>query len=192
MIVDALDLAQGTAYTDVNRLIDADIVEVTRDKQPGRIPPRENRPVRCSRFEALSVEMVYKFGRELVKLLEVPIEVVSSVICANDPMVSETLEDSVDGGAVVVALFDYLGDCSWLVKYSHPSSKSGVFRLQRELCSRYAPKGEAFSSTSRNKAPRGPCQSTTRKSRCGSAGGRDRDRPQRHGRTIVATEAIYS
>ncbi|SFL31627.1 DNA-binding transcriptional regulator, MarR family [Halogranum rubrum] len=33
-VMDALDLAQGTAYTYVNRLVDAGVVEVTRDEQP--------------------------------------------------------------------------------------------------------------------------------------------------------------
>ena len=33
-VMDALGLAQGTAYTYVNRLVDAGVVEVTRDEQP--------------------------------------------------------------------------------------------------------------------------------------------------------------
>jgi DNA-binding transcriptional ArsR family regulator len=33
-VMEALDLAQGTAYTYVNRLVDAGVVDVTRDEQP--------------------------------------------------------------------------------------------------------------------------------------------------------------
>ena len=40
-LMDALDLAQGTAYTYVNRLVDAGVVEVTHDEQPRRYVARE-------------------------------------------------------------------------------------------------------------------------------------------------------
>ena len=40
-VIDALDLPQGTAYTYVNRLGDAGVVEITRDKQPRTFAPRE-------------------------------------------------------------------------------------------------------------------------------------------------------
>jgi len=36
-----LELAQGTAYTYVNRLVDAGVVEITRDEQPRRYAARE-------------------------------------------------------------------------------------------------------------------------------------------------------
>lgn len=35
-VIDALDLAQGTAYTYVDRLVDAGVIEVTNDEQPRR------------------------------------------------------------------------------------------------------------------------------------------------------------
>jgi predicted transcriptional regulator len=35
-VMDALSLAQGTAYTYVNRLVEAGVIKVTRDKQPRR------------------------------------------------------------------------------------------------------------------------------------------------------------
>lgn len=40
-VMEALDLAQGTAYTYVNRLVDAGVVEVTRDEQPRTYAARE-------------------------------------------------------------------------------------------------------------------------------------------------------
>jgi DNA-binding MarR family transcriptional regulator len=40
-IIDDLELAQGTAYTYVNRLVDAGVLEVTRDEQPRRYAARE-------------------------------------------------------------------------------------------------------------------------------------------------------
>ena len=40
-IMDALELAQGTAYTYVNQLVDAGVVEVTHDEQPRRYAARE-------------------------------------------------------------------------------------------------------------------------------------------------------
>lgn len=40
-VMDELDLAQGTAYTYVNRLVDAGVVEVTRDEQPRQYAARE-------------------------------------------------------------------------------------------------------------------------------------------------------
>jgi DNA-binding MarR family transcriptional regulator len=40
-VMEALDLAQGTAYTYVNRLVDAGVVEVTRDEQPRTYTARE-------------------------------------------------------------------------------------------------------------------------------------------------------
>jgi DNA-binding MarR family transcriptional regulator len=39
-VMDALDLAQGTAYTYVNRLVDAGVVEITRDEQPRQYTAR--------------------------------------------------------------------------------------------------------------------------------------------------------
>jgi len=39
-VMDELELAQGTAYTYVNRLVDAGVVEVTRDEQPRRYAAR--------------------------------------------------------------------------------------------------------------------------------------------------------
>ena len=38
---DSLEFAQGTAYTYVNRLVDAGVVEVTHDEQPRRYAARE-------------------------------------------------------------------------------------------------------------------------------------------------------
>lgn len=40
-MMDALDLAQGTAYTYVNRLVDAGVLEVMQDEQPRRYAVRE-------------------------------------------------------------------------------------------------------------------------------------------------------
>jgi DNA-binding transcriptional ArsR family regulator len=40
-VMDALGLAQGTAYTYVDRLVDAGVVEVTDDEQPRRYGARE-------------------------------------------------------------------------------------------------------------------------------------------------------
>ena len=40
-VIDALDLPQGTAYTYVNRLVDAGVVEITRDEQPRTFAARE-------------------------------------------------------------------------------------------------------------------------------------------------------
>ena len=40
-VIDDLELAQGTAYTYVNRLVDTDVVAVTHDKQPRRYAARE-------------------------------------------------------------------------------------------------------------------------------------------------------
>jgi len=40
-IIDELEVAQGTAYTYVNRLVDAGVLEVTRDEQPRRYTARE-------------------------------------------------------------------------------------------------------------------------------------------------------
>jgi len=34
-LMNELDLAQGTAYTYVNRLVDAGVIEATTDEQPG-------------------------------------------------------------------------------------------------------------------------------------------------------------
>jgi DNA-binding transcriptional ArsR family regulator len=39
-LMDALDLAQGTAYTYVNRLVDAGVIEATTDDQPRRYVAR--------------------------------------------------------------------------------------------------------------------------------------------------------
>ncbi|WP_129116212.1 winged helix-turn-helix domain-containing protein [Halegenticoccus tardaugens] len=40
-VMDALDLAQGTAYTYVNRLVDAGVIETATDKQPRTYVARE-------------------------------------------------------------------------------------------------------------------------------------------------------
>ncbi|RQG87971.1 ArsR family transcriptional regulator [Natrarchaeobius halalkaliphilus] len=40
-VMDDIDLAQGTAYSYVNRLVDAGVVEVTHDEQPRRYAARE-------------------------------------------------------------------------------------------------------------------------------------------------------
>ncbi|GGN26176.1 DUF7437 domain-containing protein [Halarchaeum nitratireducens] len=40
-LMDALDLAQGTAYTYVNRLVDAGVIEATSEEQPRRYVARE-------------------------------------------------------------------------------------------------------------------------------------------------------
>jgi len=40
-VMDELELAQGTAYSYVNRLVDAGVVEVTRDEQPRQYTARE-------------------------------------------------------------------------------------------------------------------------------------------------------
>lgn len=40
-LMDALDLAQGTAYTYVNRLVDAGVIEATTDDQPRRYVARK-------------------------------------------------------------------------------------------------------------------------------------------------------
>jgi len=40
-VMDELDLAQGTAYNYVNRLVDAGVVEVTNDEQPRRYAAHE-------------------------------------------------------------------------------------------------------------------------------------------------------
>lgn len=40
-LMDALDLAQGTAYSYVNRLVDAGLIEVTREAQPRTYVARE-------------------------------------------------------------------------------------------------------------------------------------------------------
>ncbi|MHC3382129.1 DUF7437 domain-containing protein [Haloarcula sp. H-GB5] len=40
-VMHELSLAQGTAYSYVNRLVDADVVEVTHDEQPRRYAARE-------------------------------------------------------------------------------------------------------------------------------------------------------
>ncbi|WP_222913789.1 helix-turn-helix domain-containing protein [Natrinema sp. SYSU A 869] len=40
-LINELDLAQGTAYSYVNRLVDAGVVEVTHDEQPRRYAARE-------------------------------------------------------------------------------------------------------------------------------------------------------
>ncbi|MDX1748654.1 MAG: helix-turn-helix domain-containing protein, partial [Halobacteriales archaeon] len=40
-VMDALDLPQGTAYTYVNRLVDAGLAEPTRDEQPRTFVARE-------------------------------------------------------------------------------------------------------------------------------------------------------
>ena len=40
-VIDDLELGQGTAYSNVNRLADAGVVEVTHDKQPRRYAARE-------------------------------------------------------------------------------------------------------------------------------------------------------
>jgi len=40
-VMDDLDFAQGTAYSYVNRLVDAGVVEVTHDEQPRRYTVRE-------------------------------------------------------------------------------------------------------------------------------------------------------
>jgi len=40
-IIDELEVAQGTAYSYVNRLVDAGVLEVTRDEQPRRYTARE-------------------------------------------------------------------------------------------------------------------------------------------------------
>ncbi len=40
-LMDALDLAQGTAYTYVNRLVDADIIQATTEEQPRTYIARE-------------------------------------------------------------------------------------------------------------------------------------------------------
>ena len=40
-VMDDLELAQGTAYSYVNRLVDAGVVEVTHDEQPRRYAARE-------------------------------------------------------------------------------------------------------------------------------------------------------
>ncbi|GAB3411095.1 helix-turn-helix domain-containing protein [Haloparvum alkalitolerans] len=40
-VMDDLDLAQGTAYSYVNRLVDAGVVDVTDDEQPRRYAARE-------------------------------------------------------------------------------------------------------------------------------------------------------
>lgn len=40
-VIDALELAQGTAYTYVNRLVDAGVIEVTHDEQPRRYATHE-------------------------------------------------------------------------------------------------------------------------------------------------------
>jgi DNA-binding transcriptional ArsR family regulator len=40
-VIDDLELSQGTAYSNVNRLVDAGIVEVTHDEQPRRYAARE-------------------------------------------------------------------------------------------------------------------------------------------------------
>ena len=39
-VMDSLELAQGTAYSYVNRLVDAGVVEVTRDEQPRQYAAR--------------------------------------------------------------------------------------------------------------------------------------------------------
>ncbi|WP_126664410.1 DUF7437 domain-containing protein [Haloterrigena salifodinae] len=40
-VMDELELAQGTAYSYVNRLVDAGVVEITHDEQPRRYAARE-------------------------------------------------------------------------------------------------------------------------------------------------------
>ena len=40
-VMDDLEFAQGTAYSYVNRLVDAGVVDVTDDEQPGRYAARE-------------------------------------------------------------------------------------------------------------------------------------------------------
>ena len=40
-VMDALTFGQGTAYSNVNRLVDAGVVEVTHDEQPRRYAARE-------------------------------------------------------------------------------------------------------------------------------------------------------
>ncbi|MFW6320549.1 MAG: DUF7437 domain-containing protein [Halohasta sp.] len=40
-LMDALDLAQGTAYSDVNRLVDSGVLEATNDDQPRTYAARE-------------------------------------------------------------------------------------------------------------------------------------------------------
>lgn len=40
-LMDALDLAQGTAYTYVNRLVDSGVIEATSEEQPRRYVARE-------------------------------------------------------------------------------------------------------------------------------------------------------
>ncbi|GAB3699705.1 DUF7437 domain-containing protein [Halorubrum trueperi] len=40
-MIDDLELGQGTAYSNVNRLVDAGVVEVTHDEQPRRYAARE-------------------------------------------------------------------------------------------------------------------------------------------------------
>jgi len=40
-VMDDLELAQGTAYSYVNRLVDAGVIEVTHDEQPQRYAARE-------------------------------------------------------------------------------------------------------------------------------------------------------
>jgi DNA-binding MarR family transcriptional regulator len=40
-VMDDLELAQGTAYSYVNRLVDAGVVDITDDEQPRRYTARE-------------------------------------------------------------------------------------------------------------------------------------------------------
>ena len=40
-VIEDLELSQGTAYSNVNRLVDAGVVEVTHDEQPRRYAARE-------------------------------------------------------------------------------------------------------------------------------------------------------
>ena len=40
-VIEDLELSQGTAYSNVNRLVDAGVIEVTHDEQPRRYAARE-------------------------------------------------------------------------------------------------------------------------------------------------------
>jgi hypothetical protein len=76
----------------------------------------ENRALRGDGFEALAMQMVCEFTGELVEAVEVGVEVIAAVVRPDETTVAESLEDTVDRIAVVVASAGDLGDGSRLIE----------------------------------------------------------------------------
>jgi hypothetical protein len=76
----------------------------------------KNRALRGDGFEPLAMKMVCEFTSELVKLVEVGIEVIAGVVRADETAIAKSLEDAVDRVAVVVAPVGDFGDRPRLVE----------------------------------------------------------------------------